>query len=83
MNTTTNTGCPIKVDIHEPSFPCSYWRPCCCGRQTDGHCWGCGCEMSAHPDGDHPRFAEKFATALGEAISDSGSGYDEGYSNGK
>jgi hypothetical protein len=49
-------ACPIKNDIHEITFPCDYWRPCTCADAREGHCWGCGCEMSAHNDGDHERF---------------------------
>lgn len=57
-----------RNDIHEITFPCAYWRPCCCKDNRDWHCWGCGCERSAHKDGDHEYFAEKFAKELGSAI---------------
>lgn len=42
----------MKNDIHEVTFPCDYWRKCCCSTANDGHCWGCGCERSGHKDGE-------------------------------
>jgi hypothetical protein len=37
---------------HMETFPCDFWRPCCCKSGHDGHCWGCGCPKGEHRDGE-------------------------------
>ena len=36
------------AETRDEQSACSYWRPCCCQRAADGHCWACGRPRSEH-----------------------------------